>query len=365
MLLLGEGGAMARTQPIVSTMTALVVTAVCAVILATVGQSAAAEARVLATIDDAGTRTITVSDPTGRAVLLPDSVDAVRSVAGVEWVLGLGPVTDVRNAALGSAGRAVPARRAYGTLPEAVRLVGGRAPAAGEAIAGQAGLGLLGSQASAGAVRGEGLDAPLVGVFAAADPLAFLAGSVLIPTMAAEVEGDQTLRQIVVVASSVDSVGSLIDAIPSVVHVEDGTQLRVETPASLLELRSLVEAELATSSRQQLLVVLAVGLVVITVTLSGAVAQRRRDFGRKRALGATRSALVVLVIVQTAVAAVFGVVFGTAIGLAAVDRLAGALPPPDFVAGVAVLALLTALTAAVPPGLVAAFRDPVRILRVP
>ena len=355
---------MARTQPIVSTVTTLVVTAVCAVILATVGQSAAAEARVLARIDDAGTRTIVVSDPTERAVVHTDSVEAVRSLAGVEWVLGLGPVTDVRNAALGSAGRPVPARRVYGTVPDAVRLIGGRAPAPGEAIASQAGLELLGSQSAAGGIRGEGLEAPIVGVFAAVDPLTFLDGSLLLPS-AAEPGDSQTLRQLVVVASGVDSVGSLIDAIPSVLHVDDRTQLRVATPASLLELRSLIEAELATSSRQQLLVVLGVGLVVITVTLSGAVAQRRRDFGRRRALGATRSALVLLVIVQTTVAALCGTVLGTIAGLVAVSRLAGALPPLDFVAGVAVLALLTAVFAAVPPGLVAAFRDPVRILRVP
>ncbi len=356
---------MARTQPIASTVTTIVVTAVCAVILATVGQSAAAEARILATIDDAGTRTIVISDPTGRAVLHPDSVQAVQSLSGVDWALGLGPVTDVRNAALGSAGRAVPARRAYGSIPVAVRVVGGRAPAPGEAIASQAGLPILGSQRPAGGVRGEGIDSPLVGTFAAVDPLTSLDGSLLVWTAIAEREEGQTLRQLVVVASSVDSVGSLIATIPSVLHVDDRTQLRVATPASLLDLRSIVAADLANSSRQQLLVVLGVGLVVITVTLSGAVAQRRRDFGRRRALGATRSALVLLVITQTAIAAMVGVVLGTTTGLLAVGRLAGALPPLDFVAGVAILALFTAILAAIPPGLAAAFRDPVRILRVP
>ncbi|MEO8207514.1 MAG: FtsX-like permease family protein [Chloroflexota bacterium] len=356
---------MARTQPIVSTVTMLVVAAVCAVILATVGQSAAAEARILATIDDAGTRTIIVSDPTGRAVLHPDSVEAVRSLASVEWALGLGPVTDVRNAALGSAGRAVPARRVYGSLPDPVRLAGGRAPVSGEAIATKLGLVLLGSQSPAGGIQGEGFDASLVGTFTVTDPLTFLDGSLLMLAAVAEPGEMQALRQLVVVASSVDSVGSLLDAIPSVLHAHDRTQVRVATPTSLVELRSLVEAELATNSRQQLLVVLGVGLVVISVTLSGAVAQRRRDFGRRRALGATRSALVLLVIVQTAVAAVIGTVFGTAVGLVAVGQLAGALPPLDFLVGVAVLALLAALFAAIPPGVAAAFRDPVRILRVP
>jgi len=48
-----------------------------------------------------------------------------------------------------------------------------------------------------------------------------------------------------------------------------------------------------------------------------------------------------------------------------VNRLAGSLPSPGFTFGVVVLTLLTALLAAVPPAVLAAYRDPVRILRVP
>lgn len=358
-----EGVAMARTQPIVTTVTGLVVAAVCAVIFATVGQSAAAEARILTTFDEAGTRTIVISDPTGRAVLTPDSVDAVRSLAGVDWVVGLGPVIDVRNVALSAAGRPVPARRVYGGLPESIRLIGGRAPRVGEAIASDAALRLLGLPLPVGGVQGEGLAAPLVGSFAALDPLSSLERGLLIPADAGL--RPEALRQLVVVSASVEEVETLSRAILAVVHVADRTQLRIQTPAALIELRRLVDQELATSSRQMLLVVLGVGLLVVMVTLAGSVAQRRRDFGRRRALGATRSALVMLVLVQTAVAALVGVLLGTAIGVAAVSRIAGALPSLEFTASVGILALLTALAAAVPPGIVAAYRDPMHVLRVP
>ena len=223
-LLLGEGVAMARTQPIVTVVTGLVVAAVCAVILATVGQSAAAEAGVLATIDDAGTRTIVVSDPSGQAGLRADSMAAVGGLGDVAWAIGLSPVVDVRNAGLGAAGRPVPARLLYGTLPDVLQLVGGRNAAPGEAIASRQALELLGGSEPALGVRGTGLEAPVVGAFSVSDPLGSLDGSVLVSADPGHVTADEPLRQIVVVATSVDRVGSLGRALGAVVHVEDRTQ---------------------------------------------------------------------------------------------------------------------------------------------
>ncbi len=111
--------------------------------------------------------------------------------------------------------------------------------------------------------------------------------------------------------------------------------------------------------------VLAAGLLLVALTLIGAVSQRRRDFGRRRALRASRSTVVALVLLQTSAAALVGVAAGGVAGLVLVNRLAGSLPSPGFTFGVVVLTLLTALLAAVPPAVLAAYRDPVRILRVP
>jgi putative ABC transport system permease protein len=362
--LLLEGIATARSQPIVTTMTALVISAVCAVILGTVGQAAAAEAHILSTVDDAGTRTIIVSDPAGRAGLRADSLASVQALSDVTWVVGLGPVTDVSNTALRDAGLPVSARRIYGDWPSELRLAMGRMPAPGEAIAGERAFRLLGAVEPAVGARSDTLDAPIVGTFAVDDPLTFLDSSILVRAGSKD-RGDDELRELVVVASRADRVAALGEALAAVVHATDRTELRIATPVQLAQLRTLIEKELAMNSRQQLLVVLAVGLIVITVTLFGAVAQRRRDFGRRRALGATRSALVLLVIVQSLVAAAFGVVLGSVVGVIAVDQLVGFVPSWDFIFGVATLAALTAILAAIPPGLSAAYRDPVRILRVP
>lgn len=367
-MLVGEGVAVARSQPVATAVTALVVGAVCAVILATVGQSAAAEARVLDTIDEAGSRIIVVSDPNGRAGMYADSVEVVLALDRVEWALGLGPVIDVRNIDLGAAARPVPARRYYGDLPSEVS---GPSPAVGEALVGTDAITLLGVREPVAGIAGGDVSAAVVGRFDAEEPLAFLERGVLIA--ATSDPADQSrhprsparLRQLYVMADNVEAVDQLVRAVRVVVHADMPQALAVESPRLLVELRAVIGSELAANSRRLMLLVLAVGLAIVAITLAGAVSQRRRDFGRRRALGATRSAIAVLVQTQTAVGAILGVIVGCIIGLIAVWRMAGSLPSATFIAGVAVLTLLTALVAGLPPAVLAAFRDPVRVLRLP
>jgi putative ABC transport system permease protein len=359
-----EGGAIARSQLVATAVTALVVAAVCAVILATVGQSAATVAKELGRIDEAGTRTIVVRDATGDAGLRADSVDALLSVHGVVWALGLGQATDVRNADLGPAGQPVPARRFYGDLPSEIQ-VSGRLPHDGEALIGSQAIGALGVATPAVGLVGPATDVAAVGGFDAQAPLAFLSRSVLIARPAPKAASLDRLRELYLVVDTVEAVDPVAATIRLAVHADAPQRLAIETPSLLVELRAAVGGELAGSSRQLLLIVLGVGLLLVAATTAGAVSARRRDFGRRRALGATRSVIVLLVLVQIGVAAFIGSLAGTAVGLVAVVRLAGSSPDPPFVLGVSLLALLMALIAGVPPALLAAFRDPVRILRVP
>jgi putative ABC transport system permease protein len=85
---------------VASTITVIIVAAVCGVILSTTGQTIQAEQAVLARIDDAGTRSIVVSDTEGRAQITPDAVTRIAGLSGVEWVIGLGPATRRRGPAL-------------------------------------------------------------------------------------------------------------------------------------------------------------------------------------------------------------------------------------------------------------------------
>ena len=90
-------------------------------------------------------------------------------------------------------------------------------------------------------------------------------------------------------------------------------------------------------------------------------AAHRGAMGR-RTLGIGRADLVLLVAVRTAAPAVLGAVVGAGTGYAVVVGQGGALGL-DFVAGVAVLAALTAVVASLLPAAFAAFRDPVRVMR--
>ena len=111
--------------------------------------------------------------------------------------------------------------------------------------------------------------------------------------------------------------------------------------------------------------ILGAGLGLVVLNMYGAVTTRRRDFGRRRALGASRGTIVALVTLQTAITGLLGAALGTAIGAAVVWRLTDLLPDLRFAVAVGVLAIIATIAAAVPPALVAAHRDPVKVLRVP
>ncbi|MFF1530922.1 FtsX-like permease family protein [Cellulomonas sp. NPDC058312] len=152
-----------------------------------------------------------------------------------------------------------------------------------------------------------------------------------------------------------------------------GWQLTVDESAGFAEpFASQAEAERAGADRDACLVEQGIDtsfvsepLTAETLTTAAGVAGRRRDLGRQRALGASRSAIVALVVLQSAVAGAAGAVAGTAAGTLLVLQTSGRVLPWGFAAGVVVLSGVVGVVGAVPSAVLAARRDPVRILRVP
>ncbi|WP_353708287.1 FtsX-like permease family protein [Cellulosimicrobium sp. ES-005] len=358
--LVRDGVRSALAQPVATLTTAVVVAVVCLVVLATTGQSAAGERAVMATIDSTGTRLVTAADAKGDAGVAADGVAALARIDGVTWAFGTGSATDVRNADA-TARDVVPLRALYGSLPADVGTVSGRAPAEGEAVVGVDAARALGLVDGVGVLTDGVRSWEVVGVVDAAGPLASLRETALVATDPAGHE----VRYVYAMARDVATVPALARLLPDVLPARSPGGVVVEEPTGAIALRDVVAGQLGAASRRLMTTVLAVGLVIVCATVFGAVSARRRDFGRRRALGATRSAIVVLVLVQTAVAASLGVAFGAAAGAATVVVLAGELPSASFLVGVAVLALAVCVVGAVPPAVVAARRDPVRILRVP
>lgn len=138
-----------------------------------------------------------------------------------------------------------------------------------------------------------------------------------------------------------------------------------EVAASARADRSLIEGQLGAFSRWLVIGVLALTGSLVAALLYGLVMMRRKDFGRRRALGATRGLIVALLLAQTGVLAAAGIAIGMLGATIALIAMGDPFPGWAFSAALVVLSLSTALTAATIPALVASRRDPITELRVP
>jgi putative ABC transport system permease protein len=340
-----------------------IVATVCAVILATTGQTVQAESAVLARVDDAGTRFIEIQDPQGAAGVRCDAVRRIASLSRVEWVLGLGFAVDGRNTFIGPGGTPVPSRIVCGSLPERVLdLTTARMPAAGEAVVGLEAATQLGLNSPVGSLStSDGRSLAIVGGFRAFEPLTSLNRAVLVVTS----DSASSLRSIYILVDRTEAISGVRQAALALLGADDPAVLSVETSQILADVRAAVAGELGRFSRRTVLMVLGVGLVLAFASVYAAVTARRQHFGRRRALGATRAAVIALVVAQYVLTGIVGGVVGSAVGTAVVLYLTGDLPDGLFTAAVSVLAVLTTGVAAALPAVFAAYRDPVRALRMP
>ncbi|MFZ5869164.1 MAG: ABC transporter permease, partial [Actinomycetota bacterium] len=292
----------ARGQRVASVVSALVVAGATTAILATTGQTVATERRVLSQINSPAGRLVVLTDDENRAHVDATSVAAIATLDGVEWVMGLGQARDVTNAAV-PAGTAVPARRVFGSWPTALEVAAYRSPADGDALVGPQAAQRLGLPEPIGGITATGLHAPVVGEFTAGEPLTDLNTSVLIHADATR--GDQ-VRTIWFSVENVRDIDALTRAATAVLIAEDPSRLSARTNTNLAELQQVIGSQLAQTSRRLVWLALAAGMVLITVTQFGAVAQRARDYGRRRALGATRTGILVHVLLQVGLCAAVG-----------------------------------------------------------
>ncbi|MFE7845519.1 ABC transporter permease [Microbacterium sp. NPDC057407] len=360
-----EAIAAARSQPVASAVTMLMVAGMVISVMLTTGRTVGAEQAVLGSIDDAGTRMIEVRAESG-AGLTSSVLGRIADIEGIEWAGAFSSATDATNALVPD-GTRVPVRHAYGAgfdqlgirdLP-GPNLSGIAGYASAEALV------LLGLTDSSGALTtvDTGAEYSVVGRIRTPDFLREFEPLVLVPRE--DLTGMETVSVLVIIAERPDLVAPLTSAVTSVLAVDDPSEVTVHTSEALARLRSLVQAQLSTFSRGLVLVMLLVTGLLVAVILYGLVMMRRKDFGRRRALGATRALIVSLLLTQTAVLALFGVTVGLGASLLCVLIMGDPLPGTTFTVALAVLAIATSLFAALVPALVASKREPIRELRVP
>lgn len=348
----------ARAHLVTTTIVATVVVSVVAGILATTGQTVVAERRVLAAFDDIETRTVTISASPGAPGFPAESVDRIEGLGRVAWAVGTGAPRDVRPAGVTWAPPAA-VWPLYGSFEQVLQMHG--ALPDGGVLLGRGALDRLPLSGPYGELVDEdGRGWGIHGWFEASPPLRTLAAADVVRSRSNE---PRPVRVLTILARTADDVGAVAAAATEL--ADPLGAYTVSTADALIDVRRVVSGQLGRFSRDVVVLVLAVGLLMSAIATFGAVALRRQDFGRRRALGARRADIVILILLQTSVGALIGAVVGCGLGLVIVRGVAGALPTMSFVLAVAVLGTLATLAAALPPAVLAAFREPVSVLRTP
>lgn len=361
--LLREALSTAWANKVPTALVALLVAIMCATTLATVGRTAAAEQQVADRLDAAGSRLLVVTDTRDGGLITPAVVQQTHELSVTERAVGVQIPVDVVNKVIGSGGTRVPAWTIDGDLTEVLTLTAGRWPGPGEALVSATAQQTLGMDDPVGAVQLASTtqvgDYSVVGAFTAKDPfLTYDAGLVV----AAEPGANSDSLYVVVTDSSVAAAAQ--SAVLALVAPPEFDSISIESPVALAELQAEVAADLGTFGRTLLLGVLGAGALLVAVVVLADVLVRRKDLGRRRALGATRGTIVAMVIARTLGPALLGAAIGVGTGLWLANRF-DATPPWEFTGGTATLAVLAAIASAILPALYAATRDPVRVLRTP
>jgi putative ABC transport system permease protein len=354
-----EAAAAAFAQPVAGLVAIIIIAGMCAAVLLTQGRTAGAQQSVVATLDDAGTRSIIVRGQ-GEAGLRSDVLERLDGYSSIAWSSGFGPAVDATNSVI-SGGARVAVRQGYGI--DYSSLGASASAVEGGAFASRAALDALGMEAASGAVTTvDGIDVAIVDEIEVPDYLRFLEPLIIVPTNDDE---PATMSVLVVVADTASKVEPLTGVVRSVLDLADASEASIETSADLARLRGLIDAQLAGVGQALTIGILTLTAALVAAVLTALVMLRRKEYGRRRALGASQRLIVGLVVAQTAVLSVIGAVVGSVAAFVALTVSGDPQPPPTYYLAIAILAIATGMTASVVPAVAAARRDPARELRVP
>lgn len=360
--LLRESVASAKSQPVASIVTVLMVTGMILAVMLTTGRTVGAEQQVLGSIDSAGTRSITVRADTDAGVT-SSVLERIAQIEGIEWAAAFSGAIDATNSMV-SDGVKVPVRVAYGAHLARLGVSEASPVPDGLAWASDVALEQLGMPDDTGSIVLT--DGTSYGVAGRIDVPDFLHGFeplVIVPE--SQASGEETVSVLVVIAETPELVAPVSEAVLSVLAPSDPSKVSVQTSEALAELRALIEGQLGSFSRGLVIALLGLTGALLAILLYGLVMMRRKDFGRRRALGASRGLIITLLLAQTGILTVVGITVGAGLSLAILAASGDPWPGVAFTGALGVLTFVTALVAALIPALIASRREPIRELRVP
>lgn len=347
---------MAWSSPVIAAITVVAVAAMSIGVLLTQGRAVGAREAVVASLDDAGSRTIVVRAD-AESGLTSSVLDRIDALDDVQWAGAFGPATDV--AAL-PGGTKVPIRAVFANrldIPVVTPLPGQ------DAYASHIAMDRLGLVDDYGAVVSrDGTTYGVVGQFTTPDHLRAFEPLLLVPETQS---GDEPVALLVVVAGSPAQVTPLAQALTSVLAVADPTAITVTTAEQLAALQTDVDSQLGAFGAALVSGILTLTALLVAALMFGMVTLRRKDFGRRRALGASQELVLTLLLTQATLVGAIGAVGGAVVAIAVLASTGDPIAPVGYVTGVISLAVVTSLLGAVAPAIVASRRDPLHELRVP
>ena len=361
-----EAVACARTQRLTSLLLALIAGGATLFVLLTAGRAASIQNELLSRLDQMGTRSITVFIGEGDLYVEASIVDLVASYDHVEAAIGFGKVRDVR-ASLIERGPVVSAREVYGepakewasAIDSAARFSGASDIAVWTGDA----LPIVGIHQGKGSLTDDKGDEIWAEKRVDLPPqLAYLGDAVLIPIADS---GDQNLRSLVVTVDEPQNVEGIEASLRALLSELPAEQVTVSTAQELLEARNVIDGGLGAANRNLVLGAFVASFVASGIIVWTLVLLRRRDFGRRRALGASRTMVVAIVEIQVGCVVFLGAICGAFAGVASAYATDMPIPPFDFCIAVPLGLWLGSLIVCTFPALWASRRDPLGELRVP
>ena len=360
-LTLKEAVASARAQRTTSFLTIAMCFAMVAAVMMTTGRTVGAQESVLASIDSAGTRTVTIRSQANPALTAID-LDRLGALEGIEWLAGFSRAYDAVNSDIPQ-GQRVAMRFMFGPEQDGLGVHASPSPHLALAFASGEALNVLGLQGPGPITRVDGPSYDIATTLSTPDFLEELEPLILSPGLnAPDLEPVTTIKFVV---TDVNLVRPVTGAVIDLLSVQDPATLTVETSTQLAQISEIIGKQLNASSRELIALIFAVTAAILTVILYGLVMMRRKDFGRRRALGASRSLVVSLLILQTALLALIGITLGAITSITALLLMNDPVPSAAFAVALCILALTAALLSSVIPAFVASRRDPIKELRVP
>ncbi len=364
LVMVKEAVAGARAQPVTSALLVLIAIISCALIQLTTGRTAGVEASLLRSFDEATSRMIVVRAEPDSGLTM-DILDPLRQIQELESVSVFGPAWDARNQGLGPSGTAVAVRKFPAELcPKSVTCNNAEQISSGLLATGQA-MELLGVSPGLGNLIDA--DGTIYGVseqLQLPEHLQTLEPVILQPIPGTALDA-QPAALVIALARDPEYLSAISNHLIELIDVPDKSKIIIETGKNQADLRANISGQISTYGHGLLVaLLLGTGATIGAITL-GVVLLRRREFGRRRSLGATRAWLVTFVTTQVLVLVGAGALIGTGAGLVILKAEGAPLPAASFVAAVLVLSIGASAIFAVLPATYAASRDPVAELRVP